>query len=149
MSVEDLGNLGPGVASGVWDTAKGVVGAADTALDVATRPGEAGIFKALNAGLGKIPPGVALALAVGLPLSYFGMRDTAHDANMLRTYDRAENRGNTPMSDETFTSFMQRRKHGEAQLEKTANLAQGKGIAGLAAAGAGQIGDLIKKLQTD
>lgn len=126
---------------GLWNATRGIAGAADQALDVAVRPGESGIFKAMNSALGKIPPGVALALAIGVPLSFLGMRRVQDEGNMLRRFDRAEQQGDLPMSDQTFTSFMQRRKHGAAQLEKTA-----QGARGILGEGTDAIGALLKKL---
>lgn len=128
-------NLVSAKASLLGSAARGARGAANLAL----RPGQHPAFHKAHEMISSVPRTPLILAGITIPATVLGMQRASKDSDYLQTMTDAQAQGELPMSEMTFNTFAQRRKHG-AQMEKRAVTA--KALSG----GFGAIDDLIKKL---
>lgn len=112
-------------------------------LDVALRPGQSPIFQKTHDAIGSIPRVPLILALAGIPVTVLGMQRASADSSYLRKMTDAQAKGELPMSEHTFRSFTERRKHGAAMEKQAGRLGIVSDVAGK---GVGVIDDLLKKL---
>lgn len=120
------------------------------AAGAAVAPGEGAVWEGLHQRIADTPRLPLLALAIGAPALALSAQKAHEDSVLLGPLYEAEHLGETPMSQDTYYNFTQRRKY-SAQQEKTASrekMAVGgfKGLRRVGEAGLGPIEDIIKRL---
>lgn len=125
------------MATGAWQGGKKVVG-------TAVAPGSGPVWEGIHNQLADLPRLPMLMLALGTPAVALATQKAHQDSMLLGPLYEAQQLGETPMSQDTYYNFTQRRKHAAVQ-EKTA-AAGPQGARTMFGAGADAINDILKKV---